>query len=408
MELNKIYTGDCMEVMKTFPDACIDACITSIPYWGLRDYGVQPTVWPVCSYSVFGMNVTVNEWTGCYGLEPTPEMFTAHTVLIFEEVKRVLKKTGTLWLNIGDSYASGKRNRDAEKCIAKSGITGKEHIIQSARQINKKVSFLKNKDMAGIPWMVAFALRDNGWYLRQDNIWHKKNTTPESVTDRCTKAHEYFFLFSKSKKYFFDSESVKTPTKGPEHDKWVRVGNKRFPDEKVNGIRNPGYYPTANLRSVWGIATEPLKESHFAAFPQRLAEIPVLAGTSEYGVCSVCGKPYKRVIEKTLVPAAKASFNTLPDKRDYEADKNSQMNNRSKDGHKPGWAYISQTKGWQATCPHKNAGVIPATVMDPFSGSGTTFIVARKKGRNAVSIDIKPDYVQMSEKRAHQELGMFK
>jgi DNA modification methylase len=221
--------GDCVEVLKTLPDQSVQMCVTSPPYYGLRDYGVD----------------------GQIGLEETPEAYVEKMVAVFREVKRVLKDYGTAWINLGDSYANASNER------------------------------LKQKDLIGIPWMIAFALRNDGWYLRSDIIWHKPNPMPESVKDRPTKAHEYIFLMSKNGSYYYDHEAIKQPTKGNEHDKHARVARKRFPTDKVSGIRNPGYYPMANKRTVWRVNPKPFKEAHFAVFPENLIKPCIFAGSAK-------------------------------------------------------------------------------------------------------------------------------
>jgi DNA modification methylase len=190
MEINKIYEGDCLAGLKTLPDECIDTCVSSPPYFGLRDYGHD----------------------GQIGLEETPEKYVQKMVEVFTEVKRVLKKEGSLWLNLGDSYNGSGKGGNPEGSIW-TGFVGNKDREKSAQPKSKKTEILglKPKDLIGIPWMVAFALRSSGWYLRQDIIWHKPNPMPESVTDRCTKAHEYIFLLSKSAKYYYDAISIKQP-----------------------------------------------------------------------------------------------------------------------------------------------------------------------------------------------------
>jgi len=180
MQKNIIHNQNCIEGLKLLPDNCVDCCVTSPPYFGLRDYGTQEQI----------------------GMEQTPDEFVDKLLEVFSEVKRVLKPEGTLWLNLGDSYASTGKNRTPEQANAKSTLQGRQSPI--LKQQSKITAGLKAKDLIGIPWMVAFALRKNGWYLRQDIIWHKPNPMPESVTDRCTKSHEYIFLLSKSEQYYFD------------------------------------------------------------------------------------------------------------------------------------------------------------------------------------------------------------
>jgi len=268
--MNKIYQGDSLEVLKTFESESIDTCITSPPYWGLRDYGVA----------------------GQLGLEKTPEEYVAKMVELFREVKRVLKKGGTLWLNLGDSYAGSMRGYNPE---------GTKNWVTSKLQKGNAGSFvpppdwdnvgLKPKDLVGIPWRVAFALQADGWYLRQDIIWAKPNPMPESVTDRCTKSHEYIFLLTKNKKYYFDNEAIREPFAD------IRMGNPGTPSPKAGRIPGQAAHSLAtkvwdkgvenggrNKRSVWTVTTKPFKEAHFATFPEDLIKPMVLAGCPKNGL----------------------------------------------------------------------------------------------------------------------------
>lgn len=254
MELNKIYCGDSLEVLKTFPDKSINCCVTSPPYWGLRDYGV----------------------VGQLGLEPTPEEYVNRMVEIFREAKRVLRDDGTLWLNLGDSYAGGGFGGHPDNKAAK-GIAGKP--------VNK-VPNLKPKDLVGIPWRVAFALQADGWYLRSDIIWSKPNAMPESVKDRPTKAHEYIFLLSKSEKYYYDADAIKEPAK------WERWGDQTVIKEQqgtAKWIKNKSkdelqQMKFKNKRTVWQTPTRPFKGAHFAVFPPELIKPCILAGCPKDGI----------------------------------------------------------------------------------------------------------------------------
>ena len=265
LELNKIYNMDCLEGLKLLDDNSIDCCVTSPPYWGLRDYGVE----------------------GQIGLEKTPEEYVSKMVEVFREVKRVLRKDGTLWLNLGDSYAmkfGGGKGR-------KSGTT-KATVDEIEKPPREIPPGLKPKDLVGIPWMVAFALRADGWYLRQDIIWHKPNPMPESVTDRCTKSHEYIFLLSKSQHYYYDNEAIKEHSKNA--GKTITLGEKSFSkgQAKAANIKPSGngtadtYNITENRnkRSVWTVTTQPFKEAHFAVFPPKLIEPCILAGCPIDGI----------------------------------------------------------------------------------------------------------------------------
>ena len=322
----EIKQGDCLEVLKTLPSESINCCITSPPYWGLRDYGHN----------------------GQIGLESTPEAYVARMVEVFREVRRVLREDGTCWVNLGDSYASNgcyinswlekEHNKD------KKHLHTKNHERYEDRKAFRGGEYgIKAKDLVGIPWRVAFALQSDGWYLRQDIIWHKPNPMPESVTDRCTKAHEYIFLMSKNPNYYFDNESIK------ERSVWdvdgngtikraerQREGLKSNPTEMKNGIRikypngkhgegqqSPKtIYGKRNKRSVWSVNVKPYKEAHFATFPKELIEPCVLAG-----------------------------------------------------------------------CPKDG------TILDPFGGSGTTAEVAIENGRNALLIELNPEYIELAKTR---------
>ncbi|CCG99820.1 putative adenine-specific DNA-methyltransferase [Fibrella aestuarina BUZ 2] len=340
MKRNHIYQTDCLTGLTQFPDNSVDCCVTSPPYYGLRDYGC----------------------TGQIGLEETPDEYINRLVAVFREVRRVLKPEGTLWVNIGDSYANdGKWG----------GHTGGKHAsVLHASPIgrNKRYTGLKPKDLIGIPWMLAFALRADGWYLRQDIIWHKPNPMPESVTDRCTKSHEYVFLLSKSERYYYDHQAIKEPvtastiarlsqnieeqkgsdrvpgkTNGPmkavggraagnKTHKYVSAYNESESEEYRTkaGLLNVAdvAYETRNKRSVWTVSTKPFAEAHFATFPPDL-----------------------------IVPCIKAG------------------------------------------CP---AGGV---VLDPFMGAGTTAIVARNLQRHYVGLELNPEYVELARRRIERELG---
>lgn len=264
-----ILLGDCRETLKTLPGESVNCCVTSPPYFGLRDYGTEDQI----------------------GLEKTPEAFVAELVAVFREVRRVLRKDGTLWLNLGDSYArqAGDDSTKNPDSGLKTGRTGKAKELFQAG-CNKPPVGLKPKDLIGIPWRVAFALQADGWYLRQDIIWHKPNPMPESVRDRCTKAHEYIFLLSKSPKYYFDSEAIKEPVSDSTIKRVTQPtlpeqkGSDRVPFKTNGAMKAVGGCETRNKRSVWTVTTKPYKGAHFATFPPDLIEPCVLAGCPEDGV----------------------------------------------------------------------------------------------------------------------------
>jgi len=319
-----IRVGDCRQILRALPAELVQCCVTSPPYFGLRDYGVD----------------------GQIGLEETPAAFVAQLVEVFREVRRVLKNDGVLWVNLGDSYAGswGAQGRERAGSIPKD-------------------STLKPKDLMGIPWRVAFALQDDGWWLRQDCIWNKPNAMPESVNDRCTKSHEYIFMFSKSSRYFYDQEAIKEPMSLSSVERLSQptlkdqAGSDRVPG-KTNGTmkavgkidkqrghsrRHAGFNDRwdamereqqctgmRNKRSVWTIATQPFTEAHFATFPPELPEICIKAGS------------------------------------------------RTGD-----------------------------TILDPFGGAGTTGLVADRLGREAILCELNPEYAAMAQRRITGDAPMF-
>jgi DNA modification methylase len=265
--MNKIEFGDCRETMRRWADEGVKAqtCVTSPPYFGLRDYGHD----------------------GQIGLEETPEQYIQAMVEVFRCVWDVLADDGTLWLNIGDSYAGSGKGRNADGTHQEGGKQGTNKGTVLGSLVKTEAPQCKPKDLIGIPWMLAFALRADGWYLRQDIIWHKPNPMPESVRDRCTKAHEYIFLLSKSDKYYFDSDAMKEPATNA--GKRVSLGDKSFSkgqakgvgvDPSGNGLKDFYDVPeTRNRRSVWTVTTKPYKGAHFATFPPDLIEPCILAGS---------------------------------------------------------------------------------------------------------------------------------
>jgi len=345
-----IHRSDALTALRTMPDASVHCCVTSPPYWGLRDYGAP----------------------GQLGLEPTPEEYVARLVDVFREVRRVLRDDGTLWLNLGDSYATGAgkvgerpgggAQGDAWLGSTSSGQDPKRSAPRPrgpTTQPNRMpLAGLKPKDLVGIPWRVAFALQADGWYLRQDIIWHKPNPMPESVTDRPTKAHEYVFLLTKSATYFYDADAIAEPATYAHEAKYDNGENghgggvshkgqgsstrkfRKTDKQRGHGRRHAGFNDRwdamekaeqcsgiRNRRSVWTIATKPYPEAHFATFPPELPELCIRAGCPEGG-----------------------------------------------------------------------------TVLDPFAGSGTTLWVAKENGRDGVGIELSADYCRLAARRCSQEV----
>jgi site-specific DNA-methyltransferase (adenine-specific) len=375
----QIHLGDCIDSMRQMPDQSVHCCVTSPPYFGLRDYGHD----------------------GQIGLEPTPEEFVAKLVEVFREVRRVLRDDGTLWLNLGDSYNSpGPSNHGKSKEVHRG--TNADKWVQGIS--TKRVEGLKVKDLIGIPWRVAFSLQADGWYLRQDIIWHKPNPMPESVTDRCTKSHEYIFLLSKSATYYYDHEAIKELSVNPEGSA-KRYKTPFFVGEKhesggysMDGSKHtPGlkeFEGTRNKRSVWTVTTKPYAGAHFATFPPDLIEPCILAGCPER-CCSQCGKPWERLTEqtKTFESGSGKSGNPITGKQDLTS---SQTN--STPDIRMGPTIKTVTLGFQAVCSCED-GVIGGTVLDPFGGSGTTAGVALANGRNAILCELNPAYKPLIVKR---------
>lgn len=301
--------------MRQIPDNSIDCCVTSPPYYGLRNYGAD----------------------GQIGLEDCPEDYVGRLVAVFEEVRRILKSTGTLWLNLGDTYAGsgcGATSNQSAEWIHKSKNT---NTFQGYANRPIRSGGLKHKDLIGIPWAVAFALRGAGWYLRQDIIWHKSNAMPESVTDRCTKSHEYIFLLSKSRRYYFDWRAIREPATGYDGRRdIVMKGSQKYATSAImpRGARQAlaahkhirwhfeNDMPMRRKRSVWAVPTKAHKEAHFAMFPEALVIDCIKSGCPEGGI-----------------------------------------------------------------------------VLDPFMGGGTTAVAAQSCGRHFTGCDINADYVEIANKR---------
>ena len=253
----KVLQGDCIESLKTLDDESVNCCVTSPPYWGLRDYGE----------------------TNQLGLEETPEEYVANMVKVFSEVKRVLTKDGTLWLNLGDSYYNYRPGK-GQSLIKQTVSNTKQDLPVECSRRGNKIQGLKEKDLVGIPWRVAFALQADGWYLRQDIIWHKPNPMPESVADRCTKSHEYVFLLSKSSKYYYDHEAIMEEASYKDQP---RGGSKNRYEQHEFGGDNK-IYNTRNKRSVWTVNNRPYPEAHFATYPKKLIRPCIKAGCPQGGV----------------------------------------------------------------------------------------------------------------------------
>ncbi len=410
----RIYLGDCRDILPTLPADSVHCCVTSPPYFGLRDYGCD----------------------GQIGLEPTPAEFVAEMVAVFREVRRVLRDDGVCWLNLGDSYNAYNGTRGTE-----SKYAGEREKFEAKFPAGHglQVKSLKPKDLIGIPWRVAFALQEDGWYLRQDIIWHKPNPMPESVTDRCTKSHEYMFLLTKSERYFFDNQAIQESSitnderrpygsqgawdmDGRDESKRPKgkprtAGNKshKYVDEYESseseehstkaGLMKVADVPweKRNKRSVWTVTTKPYGGAHFAVFPPDLIEPCILAGTSESGCCSKCGTPWRRQIEKdrkATRPGNDTKIGRASDDPDspYERHSGTIVGNRDPQRH----CTTTKTIGWEAGCDCEAGTQVPCVVLDPFTGSGTTAAVAKKNGCHFVGCELNPEYLKLAADRFKQ------
>ena len=419
--------GDCIAGMRTLPDECVHCCVTSPPYYGLRDYGTarwdggdpacdhqlpcdapngnkgQPTTHPGRHVSRFCAKCGAFKIDEQIGLEGTPEAYVAKLVDVFREVRRVLHPSGTLWLNLGDSYARMQENNVPQS---------KNPLCQPPAGTGRiKNAGLKPKDLIGIPWMVAFALRADGWYLRQWCPWVKRNPMPESVTDRPGTGCETMFLLSKRSDYFFDMEAVKrlaAPDASPRDRDNSKLNNTPGRTRMAGLTHNE--YESRNMRSsdLWfdsvgmllageeepellgfDVTTKPYKGAHFAVMPKKLVEPCILAGTSAAGVCPKCGEPWVRAVKKVRV-ATRPGNDTKVHGTDGETH-----GNRDPERH----CTRTETVGWNRQCDCGAYEPRPAVVLDPFAGSGTVLSVAMEHGRRSLGMELNPEYVQLIKKR---------
>lgn len=386
MSAFRILEGDVRTRLDELEPGSVHCCVTSPPYWILRDYGVP----------------------GQIGLEKTPEKYVAVLVDVFERVRRVLRDDGTLWLNLGDTYAAG-------------GKGGGGSFMDRRRDTawNRKAAIngwrspppgMKDKDLLGMPWRVAFALQAAGWYLRTDIIWEKPNCTPEAAVDRPTRSHEYIFLLSKKKRYFYDRDAVLEPVTGTARPR-VGAGKKRGKSAQAGGgvkanasfnAAMTGLVEARNRRSVWRVRTvRSPTATHYATFPERLILPCILAGTSAEGVCPACGAPWRRLVEKVRMVDG-VPFERLPGPmwgKKGDRQKTALPNGVGHDRITTG----VKTLGWAPGCKCEGtAPPVPATVLDPFAGSGTTLVAAVRLGRCAIGIELNPGDVAQASRRVDE------
>lgn len=363
---NIILQGDALSILKTLPDNLVQCVVTSPPYYRLRDYGVE----------------------GQIGLEESPQTYVSTLAMIFREIKRVLRKDGTCWLNIGDTYAGGGRGGQTVEKLS-------EHWQPDYPAAVTPTGF-KQKDLMMIPARLAIALQEDGWYLRSDIIWHKLTAMPESVQDRPTSAHEHVFLLAKSARYFYDADAIREP--GAE---WKgQSGTFSRAQGKATLLTIPGQsrashreeredrVPTGrNKRDVWTLASQPYPEAHFATMPPKLVEPCILAGSSPRA-CEQCGAPWERVTE----------HNPMVIRNGPKAGGYGSRTTDSLSGTMVSPAE-TRTVGWRPTCTHDNAGTGQCIILDPFMGAGTVALVALQHQRTYLGIELNPAYIALAEKR---------
>lgn len=529
MNTFQIIVGHFLSVAKKIPDASVHSVITSPPYWHLRNYKTRPQVWdarPGCKHRWkrerqyqdapirdgdegvgFDEPATTKKqrwlthstctkckaWRGELGQEPTPELYIKHMLQVMKEVWRVLRPDGTLWLDIGDSYCTTAPGTKMAGSSRTSTLKPNRRLDAQDKERARNVrpmtpAGMKPGDLVGIPWMLALALRQAGWYLRRDHIWHKTACMPESVqgwrwercrhkvkpssapnaggvrghnlgekdghwtkathpstrtpaeyvdcpgckkceaTDglilrkgagRCTTSHEYIFMLAKSESYFYDSDAISEPVNGSQVEAPRPIGPPTLWKEPAppkctgGGTRKKqdgdsiasSLFARRNKRSVWTLSPEPYDEDHFAAFPSELPSTCIKAATSEHGCCARCGAPYARVIEREGGSHSFASSAKDNGRQEQGLRRGSRL------GRGPGWReappQIIKTIGWRRTCSCKMKKVVPAVVLDPFLGRGTTGVAAVRHGRNFIGCELQEKYVPMARKNLEAEAPLY-
>jgi len=442
--INTIICGNTLTELKKFPSESINCVITSPPYWALRDYGLKGQIWdeiPNCEHQWGSAQITLKHksgetnpgkeswfkdkgasddkgsnfcskcsaWRGSLGLEPTFELYLKHLWQIFDEVKRVLKKTGTCWINIGDTYYGGGRNRGSDP----DNMSAKQKSNRGTSDFNAAMSFewsdeLPTKSLCQIPSRFSIGMTDRGWILRNEIIWYKRNCMPSSVKDRFTVDFEKIFFFVKEKKYFFEQQYEPHLTQENRPDGIVRDRIYNYNSKQKllgrtakggngsgelgNSVRFGTMPQGRNRRCVWDITTQPFKGAHFAVFPEALVEPMIKSGCPQF-ICKKCGKAREKILETNNPSKA---FMEEDERTKASIGFGSRQPVKSLHRNKGGVYSSAVYKGYtDCGC---NAGWDKGIVLDPLAGSGTTGVEAKELGRNYILIDIKPEYCKMAER----------
>jgi DNA modification methylase len=425
-----IETTDVLDGLKAMPDECVNCVVTSVPYYGLRDYGTGR--WeggePACDHAVRqagsglasstllgGKQTTGHQREGfkgecrrCgavridqqIGLEPTLSEWVAKLTVVFREVRRVLRSDGVAWVNCGDAYATGttapRNPTTATGPEVPASWADRSQVVRAGTPVG-----LKTKDLMGQPWRLAFALQDDGWWLRSDVIWSKPNPMPESVTDRPTRAHEYLFLFTKRPTYWYDCDAIREPQESAGERHEGKSGYREDHPSK-GGVKVRALHPIGrNRRTVWEIPTEAFPEAHFATFPTAFVEPCILAGCPEK-TCRCCGAPWRRITERvdTGLRQKKA------DGWDTGPGGHGTVHRAGREAGVPGQPVMATvTLGWEPSCAC-GADSVPGVALDLFNGSGTTGVVAHRLGRRYIGLELNPAYAEMARKRIVADQGI--
>jgi len=392
---HRLYHGEAEAVLRRLPSESVQCVVTSPPYYGLRDYGTDKSLE--------------------VGAESTVEAYIDKLVAVFRGLRRVLRPDGVAWLNLGDTYANTGGHT---KLGGSSQRQGRRNVVEQHRMKGRIPSGYAVKNLLGVPWRVALALQEDGWTLRQDVIWHKPSPMPESVTDRCTRSHEYVFMLTKGPRYYYDVEAIKEPTSSASEggrDANIDRRNRRtvwsVPEEEDTVVRwlaarYPGVYEeyatasrTCGPDGVWRTANVGYKGAHFATFPAKLITPMILAGTSEKGACPECGTPWHRITEKTRTPTRPGADSKV------HGTAAATHGNRDPLRH----VSVSRTVGWRAGCSCDTSDTVPCVVLDPFVGSGTTVSVAAELGRQGWGIDLSEEYLRKhAVDRVSRGIGLYR